>query len=294
MDFSFLDVGGAALRQATPLLLAGLGGLVSERGGVVNIALEGLILAGAWAAAAATLVSGNPYVGMTAAMFGGTLVAGLHAVVCLRYRADHVVSGVAVNLLLSAGTIFLCQTVYGQKGGSDQLGDLVPSAWFGLPPLLVIAFVLLPLVAGLLYWMPWGIRHRAVGESPEAAASAGIGVTAHQAGGVLISGALAGLAGAYLAFDAGSFSKEMAGGRGYVALAILVFGRWHPLGVLIGALVFGSARALQDVLEASGTLAIPSQFLQMLPYVVTLLALLAFGGRSRAPAALGRILAPRS
>ncbi len=116
MDFSFLDVGGAALRQATPLLLAGLGGLVSERGGVVNIALEGLILAGAWAAAAATLVSGNPYVGMTAAMFGGTLVAGLHAVVCLRYRADHVVSGVAVNLLLSAGTIFLCQTVYGQKG----------------------------------------------------------------------------------------------------------------------------------------------------------------------------------
>ncbi|MHC4473963.1 MAG: ABC transporter permease, partial [Planctomycetota bacterium] len=270
---------------------AALGGLCSERGGVVNIALEGLILTGAFAAAAVTLATGSPVLGLVGGVAAGALAGLVHGAACIWLRVDHVVSGIAVNLLADAGTILLLTTLYGSKGGTPQLGDRALASLGPFSPVTLLAFAAIPLVWWLLYRTRWGLRLRACGENPEAADAVGISVDRYRLSGVVVSGALAGLAGVYLAMSAGSFTKHMAAGRGYIALAALVFGRWRPLPVALGCLLFALGQGLQDTLEID--FEIPGQLAKMLPYALTL-AVLAAGPllrRRRAsgpPAALGR------
>ena len=288
-----IDILAATLLAATPLLLAALGGVLSERGGVVNIALEGLILVGAFAAATVTLATGSALLGVVAGIAAGALLGAFHGVVCIYLRTDHVVSGIAVNLLADAGTILLLKTIFGSKGSSPQLGERALGMLGPISPLTLVAFLAIPAVAFTLAKTRYGLRLRACGENPEAADAVGIPVHRYRLSGVVLSGALAGLAGAFLVMTAGSFAKHMAAGRGYIALAALVFGAWRPWTVAAGCLLFALGRGLQDVLELS--VDIPPQLASMLPYVLTLAGLAAGPilrrgrpPRTRPPAALGR------
>ncbi len=272
----------SAVRLATPLLLAALGGLYSERSGVINIALEGLMLAGAFTAAVVTHYSGNPWVGLLAAILAGTFVAGIHGVACIRYRADQVVSGTAINILFLGVPALLSGALFESTGATPQIpqGQLLP-----LAP-IVLAFALVPATWWVLYRTPFGLRLRAVGENPEAADTAGIDVARLRYAGVLISGALAAIGGAYLSIGQASlFTRNMSAGRGFIALAALIFGKWRPVQTMLACLLFGAAEALS--IQMQGVSAIPVQFIQIIPYVLTIVVLAGFIGHSRAPRALG-------
>jgi general nucleoside transport system permease protein len=280
----------ATLRTATPLLLAGLGGMFSERGGVVNIALEGILLVGAFAAAAATVITGSPILGLIAGLLAGVLLAALHALATLWIGVDQIVSGVALNLLALGLTEFLMWVIFGSGSNSPRLDTGGPDGFWGaffveLPPLTLFALAAVPLSALLLFRTRFGLRLRAVGEHPEAAASLGIHVLRTRLWGVLLSGALAGLGGAFLSFNAHYFVKNMSAGRGFIALAALIFGKWKPWGLLAATLLFGFAEALQGHLHLPW---LPGRFVQMLPYLLTMIALVGVIGKSRAPAALGK------
>ena len=272
----------SAVRLATPLLLAALGGLYSERGGVINIALEGLLLAGAFTAAVVTHYSGNPWVGLLAAILAGIFVAAIHGVACIRYRADQVVSGTAINILFLGVPALLSGALFESTGATPQIpqGQLLP-----LAP-IVLAFALVPATWWVLYRTPFGLRLRAVGENPEAADTAGIDVARLRYAGVLISGALAAIGGAYLSIGQASlFTRNMSAGRGFIALAALIFGKWRPVQTMLACLLFGAAEALS--IQMQGVSAIPVQFIQIIPYVLTIVVLAGFIGHSRAPRALG-------
>jgi len=286
-----LQVVDATLREATPLLLATLGGVVSERSGVVNLALEAYLLAGAFGAAAGALVSGSLALGLAAGVALALLVALVHALLCTRTRADHVVTGVALNLLVDAATIAALVSLWRTKGASPPFPDalmetLERSELLGHGALTWCALVAVPLVALVLARTKAGLRLRAVGESPECAESVGVSARRVRTLAVLGAGVLAGLGGVYLAFDVGSFSKHMAGGRGYLALACVVIGKWRPSGAAAAALLFALLTALANRLQTVGHL--PDEVPRMLPYVVTLAVLSGVVGRARPPAALGR------
>lgn len=285
----------SAIIGATPLILAALGGLFSERAGVVNIGLEGLMLSGAFAAGLVTLKSGNPWLGVAAGMAAGAAVALVHAVVCIRFKADQVVSGVALNMLASGLTLFLAQVfcdrqrsfTIPEEARLPVLADLLgPIPIVGaLSPIVFVAFVAAPLAWLAVFRTRFGLRLRAVGENPHAADTAGVDVSFYRYAGVLLSGALAGLGGAYLPFYAGSFVKNMSGGRGYIALAALIFGKWQPGGAFVACLLFGLASAVQDFVQGTW---LPSQFAQMIPYLVTMVTLAGFIGQAAPPGALGK------
>lgn len=273
----------SAVRLSTPLLLAALGGLFSERSGVVNIALEGLMLAGAFTAATVTHFVGNPWLGLLAGAAAGAAVAAVHALATIRYGADQVVSGMAINIAFLGLPALLCGALFDSTGATPQLprGELLPRA-----P-IVLAFALVPIAAYLLDRTRFGLRLRAAGESPEAAEAAGVRVARLRALAVVLSGVLAGIGGAYLSTGQSSlFSRNMTAGRGYIALAALIFGRWRPLPTMLACLLFGAAEALS--IQMQGVVAIPVQFIQIVPYVLTLVVLAGFIGRARPPAALGR------
>lgn len=279
------------LRTATPLLFAGLGGMFSERAGVVNIALEGILLVGAFSAAAAAIATGSLTAALLAAMLGGLLLAALHALVALRFGVDQIVSGVALNMLAMGATEFLMWLLYGSGANSPRIElDGLGAGGLGrllveLPPLTWLALLAVPACGWLLFATRFGLRLRAVGEHPEAVASLGLSVLRLRLAAVLLSGALAGLGGAFLSLGAGYFVKNMSAGRGYIALAALIFGRWRPGGLLAACLLFGFAESLQGQLQLSW---LPLRFVQMLPYLLTMVALAGAIGRSRPPAALGR------
>ncbi len=279
------------LRTATPLIFAGLGGMFSERSGVVNIALEGILLVGAFCAAATAIATGSAAAALFAAALGGMLLAGLHAIVSLWFRVDQIVSGVALNMLAMGSTEFLMWILYGSGSNSPRIeldtpGFLSGRLFVELPPLTLLAIVAVPVCAWVLFRTPFGLRLRSVGEHPEAADSLGLPVRRLQVSGVLLSGLLAGLGGAFLSLGAGYFVKNMSAGRGFIALAALIFGKWRPGGVLVATLIFGFAEALQGQLQVSW---LPIRFVQMLPYLLTMVALVGVIGRSRPPAALGRV-----
>jgi general nucleoside transport system permease protein len=272
----------SAVRLATPLLLAALGGLFSERAGVINIGLEGLMLAGAFTAAAITHFSHDPWVGMLAAVFAGIGVALIHAVACIRYRADQVVSGTAINLLFLGLPALLSGALFESTGETPQIprSELLP-----LAP-IVLAFALVPAAWWVLNRTPFGLRLRAVGENPEAADTAGVNVDRVRYAGVLLSGALAAMGGAYLSTGQSSlFTRNMTAGRGFIALAALIFGKWRPVQTMLACLLFGAAEALSIQME--GVSRIPVQLIQIIPYALTLVVLAGFIGRSQAPRALG-------
>jgi ABC-type uncharacterized transport system permease subunit len=276
----------SAIRLATPLLLAALGGMFSERSGVINIALEGLMLAGAFTAASMTWYAGSPWVGLLAAIVAGAAIAGIHAVACIRYKADQVVSGTAINILLTGVPALLSGAFFLSSGSTPQIPreNLIP-----VTP-VVIAFLLVPLTYYVLYYTPYGLRLRAVGENPEAADAAGISVRAMRYTAVLLSGALAGIGGAYLSIGQSSlFTRNMSAGRGFIALAALIFGKWRPVQTMLACLLFGFTEAIAIQLQGVhfGGEEIPTQFVQIIPYVLTIVVLAGFIGQSRSPRALG-------
>jgi ABC-type uncharacterized transport system permease subunit len=278
----------STIRLSTPLILAALGGLFSERAGVINIALEGMMLAGAFTAAAVTYAAGNPYVGLLAGMLAGMLIAAIHAVACIRYKADQVVTGTAINILMIGMPAFLSGAFFLSSGSTPQIPkeQLIP--WIPI----VIAFALVPISWYVLYKTPFGLRLRSVGENPEAADAAGVPVARMRYAGVLLSGVLAGIGGAYLSIGQSSlFTRNMTSGRGFIALAALIFGKWRPVQTLLACLLFGLTEAIsiqmQGVVKLPSGEDIPVQFVQMVPYILTIVVLAGFIGSSRPPRALG-------
>jgi ABC-type uncharacterized transport system permease subunit len=272
----------STIRLATPLLLAALGGMFSERSGVINIALEGLMLAGAFTAATVTHFAGSPWVGLGAAIGAGLFVALIHAVACITFNADQVVSGTAINIMFLGVPALIGGAIFESTGATPQIpeGQLLRYA-----P-IVIAFLLVPISWYVLYRTPFGLRLRAVGENPEAADTAGVSVARVRYTGVLLSGALAAMAGAYLSIGQSSlFTRNMTAGRGFIALAALIFGKWRPVQTMLACLLFGFAEAVS--IQMQGVTTVPVQFIQIIPYVLTMVVLAGFIGQSRAPKAIG-------
>ena len=278
----------STIRSTTPLILASLGGMFSERSGVINIALEGMMLAGAFTAAAVTYAVGNPFVGLLAGMSAGLAIAAIHALACIRYRADQVVTGTAINILMIGVPGFLSGAFFLSSGSTPQIpeGNLIP--WTPI----VIAFALVPIAWYVLYKTPFGLRLRSVGENPEAADASGVPVARMRYAGVLLSGVLAGIGGAYLSIGQSSlFTRNMTSGRGFIALAALIFGKWRPVQTMLACLLFGFTEAvtiqMQGVVKLPSGEDVPVQFIQMIPYVLTIIVLAGFIGSSRPPKALG-------
>ena len=289
----------STIRLAAPLILAALGGLFSERSGVINIALEGKMLAGAFTAAAVTYAAdsklhmsgASPWVGLLAGMLAGLLIALIYAVICIRFKADQVVSGAAINILMLGMPGLLSGAFFLSSGSTPQIPKdrLLPQS----PIVLGVALVAFVAISWyVLYHTPFGLRLRAVGEKPEAADAAGVSVSRLRYSGVLIAGALAGIGGAYLSIGQSSlFTRNMTSGRGFIALAALIFGKWRPVQTLLACLLFGFTEALSNVMQGVVKLPsgedIPVQFIQMVPYVLTIVVLAGFIGSSRPPRALG-------
>jgi general nucleoside transport system permease protein len=347
----------STLRLATPLVLAAIGGLYSERSGVINIALEGLMLAGAFTAASVTFYASSPLIGLSAAIVAGVAVAVIIALACIRYKADQVVTGTGINIMFLGLPAVLSGALFLSSGSTPQIPKehLLPNLhrfvpfmppWRIFTDVSIITLIALLVVAitwYVLYRTPFGLRLRAVGENPEAADAAGVSVNKIRYIGVILSGALAGIGGAYLSIGQSSlFTRNMTAGRGFIALAALIFGKWRPVQTMLACLLFGFADALTiqlqgvpvsvlvlragifvvafavfwfvaqlfvkqrwivAVLSVALGLAIalfgryltrridmveiPVQFIQMIPYVVTIIVLAGFIGQSRAPKAIG-------
>jgi general nucleoside transport system permease protein len=294
---SFL-VAGVAL--ATPILLAALGELLVERTGVLNIGLEGFMLFGAFAAAVAANETQSAALGAFAGAAAGVAIALLFALCVVRFAADQIVIGAAVNLLALGTTGALYRGLYGQTGAALVLPTLTPlhipgladlpilgHALFSRNLLVYVAFAATGVVAFVLFRTGLGLRLRALGDHPLAAASLGISVRGHRTATLAAAGALAGLAGASLVLaTASTFVEGITAGRGFIALAVVVFARWRPLGVLAGALLFGFASALQFQFQAAD-LGVPYQLFLALPYILTLGVLALSKGATGAPRALG-------
>jgi general nucleoside transport system permease protein len=292
----------ATVRTATPLALAALGEVLVERAGLINIGLEGAILSGAFGAlvgATAGGVSG----GYAGAMAGGLLVGALFALCVVVLRADQIITGTALTLLGVGATGTLYRALFGSTGAALSLATSAPlpipglssipvvgAALFAQPPITYLVYLLAPALAWWLARTHAGLAVRAIGERPEAAEAAGVPVNRLRVLVVLVGGVLGGLAGGTLVLaQAGTFAENMAAGRGFIAIAIVVLGRWHPIGVVLGALLFGAASALQFAFQAMGWDA-PYQLFLAIPYLLTLAALAGAVGRARAPDALGKPL----
>nr|WP_122011826.1 ABC transporter permease [Maliibacterium massiliense] len=287
-----------ALRIMIPIAFGALGCTVSERAGIVNIGLEGMMLMGAFGGVVGSFVTGSAWIGLIIAMIFGMLMAALHAVLTIRFKTGHIISGLGINLLASGLTIVLMQAIWGNQGKSPEVASLgymkVPGfdnvpilkdIFGSISPMFLLLLAIIVLVWFVMYKTVPGLRLRSIGENPYAADSVGINVKCTQFIAVLISGALAALGGAYLSIgDIGLFSRDMVAGRGYIAMAVTIFGGWNPLGALGGSLIFGLAQSVQIRLQAFN---FPVQIVQMLPYVLTILILMLIR-RSRGPAASGK------
>jgi general nucleoside transport system permease protein len=290
-----------SLALAVPLVFGALGGVLGERAGVVNIAIDGQLLAGAFAAALVASVVGTTWAGVGAAMVAGMLVALLLGLFAINYFVDQVIVGVVLNVLVIGLTSFMFTQVLAPNAADlntpprfqaiaiPVLGDipLIGPIFFRQTAIVYILYVTVALVTWTLYRTKWGLRVRAVGEHPKAADTVGIRVNATRWRTILLAGAIAGLGGAfYTLVSVPQFNREMTGGAGYIALAAVIFGKWDPIRATLAALLFGFASNLQGVLSVIGS-PVPSQFMLMLPYVVTIFAVAGLVGKSRPPAADG-------
>lgn len=294
-----------SLQRATPIALGALAGVLCERAGVVNIAIEGMMLAAAFASAVAASASGSLWVGLLAGLATGAVFGLVHAVVSLRYRVDQIVGGTFINIFALGMTSYLTARVlveYGDLNRPGTFGDLAVPVLSDIPfvgPLLfdqdVFGYLVFGLVAFLtwaLFNTRWGLRVRSVGEHPRAADTVGIRVNAVRYRNVVYGGIVAGIGGAWFTLgSAGRFDENMTNGKGFIALAAMIFGRWHPAGAFVAALIFGFSEQLNDYLALLDT-PIPSQFLLMAPYVVTIVVVAGLVGRPRVPAASGKVYEP--
>ena len=314
MDFmTLLQVLDSTVRLATPLVLACLAGLFSERSGVVDIGLEGKMLAAAFASAAIAAVSGSVWLGLLAGIVSASLMSALHGLASITFRGNQLISGVAINFLASGLTVLIAQSWFGQGGRTPSLmgggrfesitlpfanalrdvpvlGPIYAELISGHSILVYVAFLMVPLSWWLLFRTRFGLRLRAVGESPEAVDTAGISVVGLRFAAIGICGVLCGLAGAYLAtgLQAG-FVREMTAGRGYIALAALIFAKWRPVYALWACLLFGllQAVALRYQNIDLGGITIPVQVMDALPYILTVIILAGFVGKAIPPRASG-------
>ena len=291
----------STIRNATPLIFAALGGLFSERSGVVNIGLEGLMLISAFAGVVGASFSGSALVGLLTAIGAGLVFALIHALMTITFEADQIISGTAINLLALSGTGFLMVVIFGSGGTSPRVNGfesvaipllsdipLIGRALFDQSLLVYLMYALVPTVFFVVFRTPFGLRLRATGEAPEAVDTAGVSVYRMRYYGVALSGMLAALGGAYLSMGLlSAFTENMTNGRGFIALAALIFGRWNPIGAAGAALLFGFAQAITFRVDQE---AVPIEFIEMLPYILTIIVVViaGFSGRSVAPAAIGR------
>jgi general nucleoside transport system permease protein len=274
------------IRIAIPYLFAASGGVIAERAGVVSLTLEGFMLTGAFAATLGSFYSGSPWIGVLCGIGGGLLFGLIHAIASIRYRADQVVTGIAINLLAIGLTRFFLLLAFDSSSNSPRVdgfgvtadaSSLVGALFRN--PLVWLGLLAIPAVAWLIHYTPFGLRVRAVGEHPEAAETLGVPVRRVRYLAVALSGMLAGLGGVYLALDQHQFTDSMTAGRGFIALAAIIFGRWEPVRAGIACLLFAAAETLQ--IQLQGMQGVPSQFVQMIPYVLTIIAV--------PPAALGKV-----
>jgi general nucleoside transport system permease protein len=292
------SIAQSSIAIASPLFLGALGGLYCERVGIVNVGLDGIMLAGAFAAAVVSHFSGSAWVGVVAALATGLLLGGLHALICVRFKADHVISGVAINIMTASATVFLLQYLFHNKGQSPAapqigaIGDsiaslpLVGALLAHMSYLTIIGFGLLVASQVFLYRTKVGLRLRSVGENPYAAQSLGIPVKKYMYLGVMGGCALAALGGAFLSIGMlNVFTRNMTAGRGYIALAVMIVGRWKPFGILLAALFFGYISAWQMSLQG---LAVPAQFIEAIPYAAAIIMLALVSRRTFGPAHSGK------
>jgi len=285
----------ATLRMATPIVLASLGGVFSERAGITNIGLEGMMLTGAFAGVATSFFTGNPWLGVLAAVFTGGLLGLLHAILTVKFIGNQIVSGVSINIFAMGFTAFMSQVFWGSRGASESVQGLkeislpiikdVPilGQIIGTHTPLVYMMLILTVVAQfVLFKTPFGLRLRAVGEYPAAADSAGINVFKTKYVSVMLSGMLAGLGGSFLSLGhLNLFAWGMTGGRGFIAMAAMIFGKWIPFGAFWASLFFGFSDALQMRLQSLGLL--PPQIILSIPYLLTVAVLAGAVGRATPP-----------
>ncbi|WP_349828126.1 ABC transporter permease [Brevibacterium litoralis] len=300
IDLTYLLAGALAL--SVPLVFGAMAGVIGERSGIINIAIEGQLLAGAFCAGVVASVMTNPYVGLIAALFGGMAVAVILVFFAVKYWVDQIIIGVVVNVLVVGLTSFLYSTVLTQDSAtwnsSQPLPDLPIPVLSGIPVLgpvlfnqtvlVYLMYVIVAVLSVYIFRSRWGLRMRAIGEHPKAADTVGIHVNKWRVINTVAAGAIAGLGGAYLTVGEGlAFGKEMSAGQGYIALAAMILGRWNPVGAMCAALLFGFTKNLGNVFRSIDS-PLPDDFLHMLPYIVTVFAVAGFVGRVRPPAAEGK------
>ena len=293
----------SAIRLATPLMLAALGGVFAERSGVTNIGLEGIMIIGAFFAVLFTHITGNPWFGVLAAIAFGMLTSSILGVLAINLRGNQVIAGVAINLLSLSLTAFLLELIWKRSGATPSVPQalttnpdflkflekipVVGDMFSRFTPFIYIAFILVGVSYYVLFKTPIGLRIRAVGEHPRAADTVGIDVYKIRWMCVLISGAFAGLAGASLSIGTISLFREgMVAGQGFIALAAMIFGKWHPVGAMLACLFFGLASAIQILAQSIG-INVAAEILLMVPYIATIIALVGVVGKATAPAADG-------
>lgn len=314
-DFSWILLFDAAIRLATPLLFAAIAGMLSERAGIIDIGLEGKMLVGAFAAAAWTALSGSVWEGVLVAMLCAMALSALHGFACIVHKGDQVVSGIAINMLALSLTSLLAHRLFSQGGMTPVLSDELRLPTLSMPPLipandgwlshvywdlisghnvLVYLVLIVVILAALFFkYSPYGNQLIAAGENPRALKRAGGSVTKVRFASILIGGAICGVAGAFLSVGHGAgFVENMTVGKGFIALAALIFGKWRPSGVLVACLLFGLLEALAIRLQGHPLFAqggaLPIQLIEVLPYVLTLIVLAGVIGPSLAPSSLGK------
>lgn len=291
---SILLLVGITLMYSAPLIFGALGGVVSERSGVVNIGIEGMMTVGAFAGAAVGFYSDNPWLGFLAAGISGGIMALLHGIASVTFKADQTISGIAINLLGAGFSLFLCRLLFDGATMTKPVNNKLPKIFgenvsnsllqnLNVDITVVLALIFTVVIWFVLYKTKWGLRIRAVGEHPAAADTLGINVTKTRYLCVIISGVLAGFGGASMTLAIISqFTPTSISGQGFIALAAVIFGKWTPHGTYGACLLFGFAQALTVIL-GGGSFAIPSQILAMLPYILTIVVLILFVGKSVAP-----------
>ena len=291
------------LRATVPLVLGALSGILCERTGIINIGIEGMMLAGAYAAFVAKVATNDwsllasLLIGVAAALLVGALMGLLHALLSIRYRVNQIISGTVIIILATGFTAYLFDRDAVAEGKFSSvripiLADIpvIGDILFNNPPITYAALLLVLIAHVALFYTRWGLRSRACGEHPRAADTVGIPVNRYRYLNTCLGGALAGLGGGFLVLEAvGQFQEGMTAGRGFISLAAMIFGNWNPFGALGASLLFGYTQALQNELLLAGVRVVPRQFVSMLPYIVTIIAVSGFVGRVRPPAAEGQV-----
>jgi ABC-type uncharacterized transport system permease subunit len=291
------------LRATVPLVLGALSGILCERSGIINIGIEGMMLAGAFAAFVAKVATNHwplltsLFFGVAVALLVGALMGLLHATLSIRYRMDQIISGTVLIILATGFSSYLFDRDAVAQGKFSAvrvplLADIpvIGRVLFENPPITYLALLLVVVVHVALFYTRWGLRTRSVGEHPRAADTVGINVNRYRYINTMLGGMLAGLAGGFLVLEAvGQFQEGMTAGRGFISLAAMIFGNWNPFGALGASLLFGYTQALQNELLLAGVTTVPRQFVSMLPYIVTIVAVSGFVGRVRPPAAEGQV-----